>query len=123
MRGVGNKENRLTATSRQIESLIRISEAHAKMRLSDRVEKCDAEEAYRLMKVATMRAATRADGTVDMSSIATGIDENTRKNVNQVVDDVKKIMKEHQAEFRIGVKYVTLKDYLISLQESRVSFI
>ena len=47
------------------------------------------------MKVATMRAATRADGTVDMSSIATGIDENTRKNVNQVVDDVKKIMKEH----------------------------
>ena len=65
------------------------------MRLSDRVERCDAEEAYRLIKVATMRAATRADGTVDMSSIATGIDENTRKNVNQVVDDVKKIMKEH----------------------------
>lgn len=34
MRKVGNIRNTITATPRQLESLIRLSEAHARMRLS-----------------------------------------------------------------------------------------
>jgi hypothetical protein len=41
----------ITATPRQLESLIRISEALARMRLSDTVEEADAAEALRLMQV------------------------------------------------------------------------
>ena len=41
----------ITATPRQLESLIRISEALARMRLSATVERADAAEALRLMQV------------------------------------------------------------------------
>ena len=41
----------ITATPRQLESLIRISESLARMRLSRTVERSDAAEALRLMQV------------------------------------------------------------------------
>jgi len=50
MRSLGNSKKTITATPRQLESMIRISEALAKMRLSDFVEKRDVEEAVRLIK-------------------------------------------------------------------------
>lgn len=39
MRSIGNSSKTITATPRQLESMIRISEALAKMRLSQQVEK------------------------------------------------------------------------------------
>lgn len=44
----------ITATPRQLESLIRISEALARMRLSPTVERQDAAEALRLMQVTAL---------------------------------------------------------------------
>ena len=41
----------ITATPRQLESMVRISESLAKMRLSPTVEQPDVAEALRLMKV------------------------------------------------------------------------
>jgi DNA replication licensing factor MCM4 len=52
MRSLGNSKKTITATPRQLESMIRISEAVAKMRLSQTVEKRDVEEAVRLIKQA-----------------------------------------------------------------------
>ena len=49
MRSRGNTKKTITATPRQLESMIRISEALAKMRLSKFVEKRDVEEAVRLI--------------------------------------------------------------------------
>lgn len=43
MRSVGNTTKTVTATPRQLESMIRISESLAKMRLSEYVEKQDVE--------------------------------------------------------------------------------
>lgn len=45
MRNMGSAFKTITATPRQLESLIRLSEALAKMRLSDTVERRDVEEA------------------------------------------------------------------------------
>jgi DNA replication licensing factor MCM4 len=50
MRSLGNSKKTITATPRQLESLIRISESLAKMRLSHWVEKRDVDEAVRLIK-------------------------------------------------------------------------
>lgn len=47
MRQVGNGKGQISAYPRQLESLIRLSEAHAKVRLSDRVEEIDVNEAKR----------------------------------------------------------------------------
>ena len=47
MREEGKRRGRVSAYPRQLESLIRLAEAHAKMRLSDTVQLSDAEEALR----------------------------------------------------------------------------
>ena len=54
----GGNSKTITATTRQLESLIRLSQGLAKMRLSEWVTAGDVEEAIRLMKVATQTAAT-----------------------------------------------------------------
>ena len=59
MRQLGSRSLKtITATPRQLESLIRLSQALAKMRLSEIVLASDVLEATRLMKVATQTAAT-----------------------------------------------------------------
>ena len=47
MRKVGSGRGQVSAYPRQLESLIRLSEAHAKVRLSHTVEEKDVEEAWR----------------------------------------------------------------------------
>lgn len=47
MRKIGSARGAVTAYPRQLESLIRLAEAHAKMRFSDVVEIVDVEEAKR----------------------------------------------------------------------------
>ncbi|QRW25924.1 DNA replication licensing factor MCM2/3/5 family pretein [Rhizoctonia solani] len=53
-----SSERRITATTRQLESMIRLSEAHARMRFSQLVELEDVKEACRLMREALRTSAT-----------------------------------------------------------------
>ena len=93
MRRMGTSRNIITATPRQLESIIRISEALAKMRLSDRVEKSDVQEAVRLIKVATQQAATDPiTGFIDMDLISTGITAGSRNKISQLVEYIKDII-------------------------------
>ena len=74
MRSMGVNKKTITATPRQLESLIRISESLAKMRLSNCVERCDIEEAVRLIRTAMQQSATDPKtGQIDMDIITTGI--------------------------------------------------
>lgn len=73
MRSYSGKGKSISATPRQLESLIRLSQALAKMRLSMLVTAEDVIEATRLMKVATQTAALDPrTGTIDMDMITTG---------------------------------------------------
>jgi len=77
MRNLGSSlqasERRITATTRQLESMIRLSEAHAKMRLSLTVEESDVQEAVRLIKSAIKASATDArTGLIDMGLLSEG---------------------------------------------------
>ncbi|KIW62561.1 hypothetical protein PV04_10724 [Phialophora macrospora] len=77
MRSLGSNiqaaEKRITATTRQLESMIRLSEAHAKMRLSHVVEESDVAEAVRLIKSAIKASATDArTGLIDMGLLGEG---------------------------------------------------
>lgn len=74
MRSMGNSAKTITATPRQLESLIRISEALARMRLSKKVEIVDVEEAVRLIRTAMQQSATDPKtGEIDMDIITTGV--------------------------------------------------
>ncbi|PRQ75640.1 MCM2/3/5 family-domain containing protein [Rhodotorula toruloides] len=53
-----SNDRRITATTRQLESMIRLSEAHARMRYSEKVEVEDVTEANRLIREALKESAT-----------------------------------------------------------------
>ena len=73
-------ERRITATTRQLESMIRLAEAHAKMRLSARVTAADVDEAVRLIQSALKQAATDArTGLIDMGLLTEGTSASERK--------------------------------------------
>ncbi|KAI9673927.1 MAG: hypothetical protein M1817_002133 [Caeruleum heppii] len=73
-------ERRITATTRQLESMIRLAEAHAKMRLSDTVTAGDVSEAVRLIKSALKQAATDArTGLIDMGLLTEGTSASERR--------------------------------------------
>ncbi|EJU01310.1 MCM-domain-containing protein [Dacryopinax primogenitus] len=73
-------ERRITATTRQLESMIRLSEAHARMRFSDQVEVEDVLEGNRLMQEALRTSATDPrTGLIDMELINTGVGEQQRR--------------------------------------------
>jgi DNA replication licensing factor MCM4 len=73
-------ERRITATTRQLESMIRLAEAHAKMRLSEEVTAADVQEAVRLIKSALKQAATDArTGLIDMSLLTEGTSASERR--------------------------------------------
>jgi DNA replication licensing factor MCM4 len=80
MRKVGSGRGQVSAYPRQLESLIRLAEAHAKMRLADVVDVADVQEARRLHKEALMQAAIDpSTGKIDVSILTTGITGAVRK--------------------------------------------
>ncbi|KAG1687887.1 hypothetical protein DVH05_004539 [Phytophthora capsici] len=83
----------ITATPRQLESLIRISEALAKLKLCETVTAADVEEALRLMNVATQRAAMDPrTGTIDMDMINTGHSVLERESLADLITGIKEIL-------------------------------
>ncbi|KAK2750629.1 hypothetical protein FQN57_002700 [Myotisia sp. PD_48] len=89
-------ERRITATTRQLESMIRLAEAHARMRLSEEVTTEDVEEAVRLIRSALKQAATDSrTGLIDMSLLTEGttsrerrLREDMKKAILDIVDEL-----------------------------------
>ncbi|PQP98902.1 DNA replication licensing factor MCM4 [Prunus yedoensis var. nudiflora] len=91
----GSSKKVITATPRQIESLIRLSEALARIRFSEWVEKHDVVEAFRLLEVAMQQSATdHSTGTIDMDLITTGISASERMRRESLVSAVRNIIME-----------------------------
>jgi DNA replication licensing factor MCM4 len=73
-------ERRITATTRQLESMIRLAEAHAKMRLAEEVTAADVHEAVRLIKSAIKQAATDVrTGLIDIGLLTEGTSASERR--------------------------------------------
>ena len=91
--GAQGGKKTITATPRQLESLIRLSEAHAKIHLRDTVREVDVSEAIRLMNVATQRAAMDPrTGTIDMDAITTGLGAAEREASDMLAAELKKLV-------------------------------
>lgn len=80
MRRVGSGRGQISAYPRQLESLIRLAEAHARLRLSPVVEVSDVDEASRLHREALKQSATDpASGRIDVGILTTGRGAAARK--------------------------------------------
>jgi len=114
MRSLGNSKKTITATPRQLESMIRIAEAIAKMRLSDWVEKRDLDEAVRLIKHALQQSATDpTTGEINMDIITTGQTKTSGERLKIICEFIKNIQRDFREKVnQQGVKYGNLLDYL-----------
>ncbi|KAG2201451.1 hypothetical protein INT47_001500 [Mucor saturninus] len=131
----GGSEKRVTATTRQLESMIRMSEAHAKMRLSDTVELSDVNEASRLIREAIKEYATDPKtGRIDMDLILSGTASHERNLQNSLKEalvsqlasyankrvDTTKLFKDLNDQSQIPVDNRAFEEVLKSLQDQGV---
>lgn len=92
-------EKRITATTRQLESMIRLSEAHAKMRLSESVDLQDVQEAVRLIKTAIKDYATDPKtGKIDMNLVQTGKSVIQLKLQEDLTREIIKLLTDHTSD-------------------------
>ncbi|ELA41007.1 uncharacterized protein VICG_01966 [Vittaforma corneae ATCC 50505] len=84
----------VTATTRQLESLVRLSEAHARMRFSYTVDIVDVKEAIRLIKESLLLyALDPKTGRVDIDMVITGKSASEGKHIDMVCESVLKLVK------------------------------
>ncbi|KAK9953065.1 hypothetical protein ABG768_017091 [Culter alburnus] len=120
MRKIGSGRGMVSAYPRQLESLIRLAEAHAKVRFSNKVETIDVEEAKRLHREALKQSATDPrTGFVDISILTTGMSATARKRKEEVAQALKKLI---QSKGKTpAMKYQQLFDDLRGQSEAAIT--
>ncbi len=109
MRGGGRGGTNITATPRQLESLIRLAEAHARMKLKEVVTEEDVEEAMRLVKAAMHMAAYDPNtGKIDMNLFAMGQSRAARMKVDTLAKVVLEKLNELMKGSKVEVSTVEL---------------
>jgi replicative DNA helicase Mcm len=92
LRGIAEQNKPVPVTARQIEALVRLSEASARIRLSNRIEQHDAERVIHIMDACLRQIAYDArTGTFDIDKIATGISKEKRDIVRVIKDAIRDI--------------------------------
>lgn len=111
---MGNAKKTITATPRQLESMVRVSESIARMRLSPQVSQQDVEEAVRLIKTAMQQSATDPKtGEIDMDLLTTGVSNSSKARVKDISDFIKTIHNDFKDKVNEhGIKYGNLYDFI-----------
>jgi len=90
LRERGREEGSYAATHRQLEGMIRLAEASARIRLNDTVEKQDAERAIKLLKNSLRDVVTDPEtGKIDIDIITTGQTHSQVETMRKVLGRIK----------------------------------
>ncbi len=96
LRKMGKKEGAVPVTARQIEGVIRLSEASAKARLSPYVELEDAERAIKLFhKSLELIAMDKETGVIDMDIVNVGRPKSMVNKIQTILNIIKNLSKEY----------------------------
>lgn len=83
-------------TARQLEALIRLSEARARMHLSEKVDQEDAEEVIRLFRECLVKVAMDSEtGKVDIDTLMTGTRKSQRDKIMTLMDIIEELDKKN----------------------------
>jgi len=114
MRSTGDEEGAYKAipiSARQLEALIRLSEASARVRLSQKVLKSDARRAIELVHFCLMQIGVDPEtGKIDIDRITTGVTASQRSHINTIKDIIKEL------EGQIG-KQIPVDDIILKAKE------
>ncbi|MFH0714226.1 MAG: minichromosome maintenance protein MCM [Candidatus Diapherotrites archaeon] len=113
-RDEGRKEGKYTATHRQLEALVRLAEASARIRLSDVVEPQDTKRSIDILKRSLSEVAIdQSTGTFDIDIVSTG--QSSSKAHAKVV--ILKTLKDMSNE---GKEEVAFQDLLLELLQNGI---
>jgi len=90
LRDLGRNSRSFSATPRQLEGLIRLSEASAKIKLKNIIDEEDAERAIRIFKTSLEQTALdRETGKIDIDILQTGQSQSERNLVKTILKFIK----------------------------------
>ncbi len=102
-------------TARQLEALVRLSEAYAKLRLSETITKKDAQKAIDLLKFCLQQVGVDPEtGKIDIDVLATGITSTQRNKVHVIKDIISDL------ENEVG-KTIMIGDIIKRAEENNIS--
>ncbi|KAI8806476.1 MCM2/3/5 family-domain-containing protein [Cladochytrium replicatum] len=117
--GSGGGQRVVSATTRQLESMIRLSEAHARMRLSEVVDKADVDEAHRLIVTALQTSAIDPrTGRIDLDLVNTGISASYRSARLKKRAGLKKLIEQRGGGNTPIMKSDLLREFRAAMQET-----
>ncbi len=98
LRTQGQDSNKpVPVTARQLEALIRLGEASARLRLSNKVTMEDAQRVIKILEACLKKVGVDPDtGFLDADIIATGMTKSTRDRTKSMMDIIRDISKELQ---------------------------
>lgn len=92
LRGIAEPNKPVPVTARQLEALVRLAEASARIRLSDAIEQSDAERVIHIVDACLRQIAYDArTGTFDIDKVVTGISKEKRDIVRVIKDAIRDI--------------------------------
>jgi replicative DNA helicase Mcm len=92
LRGIAEPNKPVPVTARQLEALVRLAEASARIRLSDKIELGDAERVIHIVDACLRQIAYDArTGTFDIDKIVTGISKEKRDIIRVIKDAIRDI--------------------------------
>ena len=117
MRASGGAEEgvkTIPISPRQLEALVRLSEAHARLRLSNEVTKKDAKKAITLLEYSLMDVGfDKETGKIDIDRIATGVSASARSHIMIVKEII------NELEDKVG-KTIPIDDVVAAAREKGI---
>jgi len=115
MRGSGSDMRSVPISARQLEGLVRLSEAYARLRLKKKVTKKDALRAIEILDYCLRQVALDEEtGTIDIDRIATSVPASQRNKIIQIKEIITDL------ENKLG-KTIPLEDVVSSATERGIS--
>ncbi|MEM3585968.1 MAG: minichromosome maintenance protein MCM [Candidatus Jordarchaeaceae archaeon] len=104
MRKMGEQpEAPVPITARQLEALVRLSEARARMALHEEVSAEDAEAVIRLMQFSLRQVGRDEQGLFDIDSIYVGVTKSQRDKMEAILEIIKKLEEQSGAPVPVDV--------------------
>ncbi len=112
MRSMGRDKSSVIVTPRQLESVIRLSEALARMRLSRTVTPEHAREAVQLWRDAFTSSARNRQGDIDLDTINTGVSASDRRALAAYTSGLTDMLDALFTQQKGNVTAIHISDYL-----------